>query len=198
METLRIGGRRYSDPDIISLCKQSGELIDPRSTIVHMARSLTTKANGFSGLPADPLERLKIIASLSRIKILPMAMDQVRTEKRDAAIYPTASGWTVLYNPNRLRTRIIFTIAHEICHTFFPNSTNGARFRTITNPRSREANELELLCHVGASELVMRTNFKREPMGDMVCPQSRRWPPTSVRLSRPLCIDLRLLIPVLL
>ena len=155
METLRIGGRRYSDPDIISLCRQSGELIDPRSTIVHLARSLTAKANGFSGLPADPLERLKIIASLSRIKILPMDMDQLRSEKRDAAIYPTASGWTVLYNPHRLATRIIFTIAHEICHTFFPNSTNGARFRTITNPGSREANELELLCHLGASELVM-------------------------------------------
>ena len=158
METLRIGGRRYSDPDIISLCRQSGELIDPRSTIVHMARSLTAKANGFSGLPADPLERLKIIASLSRIKILPMDMDQLRSEKRDAAIYPTASGWTVLYNPHRLATRIIFTIAHEICHTFFPNSTNGARFRMIKNPRSREANELELLCHLGASELVMPLN----------------------------------------
>ncbi len=166
METLRIGGRRYSDPDIISLCRQSGELIDPRSTIVNMARSLTEKADGFSGLPADPLERLKIIASLNRIKILPMDMDQVRREERDAALYPTASGWTVLFNPNRLRTRIIFTIAHEIVHTFFPNSTNGARFRSITNPSSREANELELLCHLGASELVMPLNeFQRRATG---------------------------------
>jgi Zn-dependent peptidase ImmA (M78 family) len=167
METLRIGGRRYSDPDIISLCRQSGELIDPRSTIVNMARALTEKANGFSGLPADPLERLKIIASLSRMKILPMDMDQVRREKRDAALYPTANGgWTVLYNPNRLKSRIIFTIGHEIVHTFFPNSTHGARFRTITNPRSREANELELLCHLGASELVMPlSEFQRQASG---------------------------------
>lgn len=166
METLRIGGRRYSDPDIISLCRQSGELIDPRSTIVNMARSLTENANGFSGLPNDPLERLKIIASLNRIKIQPMDMDHLRKEKRDAALYPTASGWTVLYNPNRLRTRIVFTIAHEIVHTFFPNSTNGARFRSITNPASREANELELLCHLGASELVMpRDEFQRQAHG---------------------------------
>ena len=167
METLRIGGRRYSDPDIISLCRQSGELIDPRSTIVNMARALTEKVNGFSGLPTDPLERLKIIASLSRMKILPMDMDQVRREKRDAALYPTANGgWTVLYNPNRPKARIIFTIGHEIVHTFFPNSTNGARFRTITNPGSREANELELLCHLGASELVMPLNeFQRQASG---------------------------------
>src|SRR5260370_24138861 len=143
METLRIGGRRYSDPDIISLCRQSGELIDPRSTIVNMARALTEKASGFSGLPSDPLERLKIIGSLSRMKILPMDMDRVRSEKRDAALYPTGKGgWTVLYNPNRPKSHIIFTIGHEIIHTFFPNSTSGARFRTITNPGSREANEL--------------------------------------------------------
>ena len=167
METLRIGGRRYSDPDIISLCRQSGELIDPRSTIVNMARALTERANGFSGLPSDPLERLKIIASLSGIKILPMDMDQVRAGKSDAALYPTANGcWTVLYNPNRPKARIIFTIGHEIVHTFFPNSTNGARFRTITNPGSREANELELLCHLGASELVIPLGeFQRQAGG---------------------------------
>ena len=167
METLRIGGRRYSDPDIISLCRQSGELIDPRSTIVNMARALTEKVNGFPGLPADPLERLKIIASMSRMKVQPMDMDEVRKEKRDAALYPTANGgWTVLYNPNRPKARIIFTIGHEIIHTFFPNSTNGARFRTITNPGSREANELELLCHLGASELVMPLKeFQRQASG---------------------------------
>src|SRR5208282_2739582 len=137
METLRIGGRRYSDPDIISLCRQSGELIDPRWKIVNMARSLIEKANGFPGLPDDPLTRLKIIASLNRIKVMPMDMDQVRRERRDAALYQTTSGWTVLYNPNRLNTRIVFTIAHEIVHTFFPNSRSGARFRSITNPASR-------------------------------------------------------------
>lgn len=166
METLRIGGRRYSDPDIISLCRQSGELIDPRSTIVTMARQLTERVNGFSGLPTDPLERLKIIASLNRIKILPMDMAQVRREKREAALYPTETGWTVLYNPDSLRTRIVFTIAHEIIHTFFPNSRSGARFRSIVNPSSREANELELLCHLGASELVMPMDeFQQQARG---------------------------------
>lgn len=155
METLRIGGRRYSDPDIISLSRQSGGLIDPRWKVVNMARALVEKAKSFSGLPHDPLARLKIIASLSRIKIIPMVVDQVRREKRDAVLYPTDSGWTVLYNPNCLKSRIVFTIGHEIIHTFFPNSRSGARFRSMTSPGSREGNELELLCHLGASELVM-------------------------------------------
>ena len=93
METLRIGGRRYSDPDIISLCRQSGELIDPRSTIVNMARALTEKAYGFSGLPSDPLERLKIIASLSRMKIQPMDMDQVRKRKERCGALSDCQRW---------------------------------------------------------------------------------------------------------
>ena len=155
METLRIGGRRYSDPDIISLSRQSGGLIDPRWTVVNMSRSLVEKARTFSGLPSDALERLKIIASLSGIKVVPMAPEQLHRERRDAVLYPTESGWTVLYNPTCLRSRIVFTIGHEIVHTFFPNSRSGARFRSMTSPGSRESNELELLCHLGASELVM-------------------------------------------
>jgi Zn-dependent peptidase ImmA (M78 family) len=166
METLSIGGRRYSDPDIISLIRQSGGLIDPRWKVVNMARALIEESRTFSGLPNDPLERLKIIASLKGIKIKPMVMDQVRQEKRDAALYPTDSGWIVLYNPNCPEYRIVFTIGHEIIHTFFPNSRNGARFRSMTNPGSREGNELELLCHLGASELVMPIDeFRRQANG---------------------------------
>ena len=166
METLRIGGRRYSDPDIISLSKQSGGLIDPRWKVVNMARALIEEAKTFSGLPSDPLERLKIIASLKRIKIKAMVMNQIRREKRDAVLYPTDSGWTVLYNPTCQKSRIVFTIGHEIIHTFFPNSRSGARFRSMTSPGSKESNELELLCHLGASELVMPIDeFQREANG---------------------------------
>jgi Zn-dependent peptidase ImmA (M78 family) len=72
----------------------------------------------------------------------------------------------VLYNPNCLKSRIVFTIGHEIIHTFFPNSRNGARFRSLTSPGSRESNELELLCHLGASELVMPIEeFQRQTSG---------------------------------
>jgi hypothetical protein len=155
METLRIRGRRYSDPDVISLYEQTGGLIDPRSAVVNMARSLVRRVNEFPGVPRDPLERLKIIASLAGIKIQPMDMDRQQREKRDAALFPTPSGLKVLYNPNRPRSRVIFTIAHEVAHTFFPSSMSGARFRSITRPDSREANELERLCDLGAAELVM-------------------------------------------
>ncbi len=50
METLSIGGRRYSDPDIISLIRQSGGLIDPRWKVVNMARALIEETRTFSDL----------------------------------------------------------------------------------------------------------------------------------------------------
>jgi hypothetical protein len=73
----------------------------------------------------------------------------------------------ILYNPNRPKARIVFTVAHEITHTLFPNSISGARFRSITNPDSREANELERLCDLGAAELVMPLDeFQRQVSGE--------------------------------
>ena len=49
----------------------------------------------------------------------------------------------------------MFSIGHEITHTFFPNGVTGARFRNICESSSKEANELERLCDLGASELLM-------------------------------------------
>lgn len=165
MERLRIGRRRYSDPDIISLARESGELIDPRFTITSKARTLLQKLDEFAGIPNDPIERLKVLASLKGIKIQPMDIDHQRSYKRDAAVFPTNSGWRILYNPNRPNSRIAFTLAHEIVHTLFPHSASGARFRSITSPDSREANELERLCDLGAAELVMPLDEFRRCVG---------------------------------
>jgi len=167
METVRIGGRRYSDPDIISLAKQTGELICPRFTIKTHARLLLAELDQHFGLPKDPLARLKILASLNRIKIKPMDIESQRREQRDAVLYPVESGWLILFNPGRPRGRILFTLAHEIIHTLFPNSSSGARFRSITNPESREANELERLCDLGAAELVLPLeDFQKQANGN--------------------------------
>jgi len=155
MEIVRIGGRRYSDPDIISLARQTGELICPRFTIKMMAKLLLEELSSFSGLPRAPFERLTILASLKGIKLKPMDVERQHNEKRDAVLYPLQSGRMILYNPNRPKSRVLFTLAHEIIHTLFPNSTGGVRFRSMTNPDSREASELERLCDLGAAELVL-------------------------------------------
>jgi Zn-dependent peptidase ImmA (M78 family) len=159
METVRVGGRRYSDPDVISLIRATGELIDPRSAVLSQARQLNEEYRSYEGRPSDPFKRLKIIASLRGLTISRMSVGQRSSEVRDAALIPGGAnrGVTgqIFYNPLRPPGRVAFSIAHEIAHTFFPNTTTGARFRDITAPDSREANELERLCDLAASELLM-------------------------------------------
>jgi Zn-dependent peptidase ImmA (M78 family) len=157
METVRVGGRRYSDPDVLSLIKATGSLVDPRSSVLTQARKCLQTLNKFHDIPKDPIERLTILASICGIaEVVPMNIEQRRGEKRDAILVPNVSGGrSIIYNPAAPRSRVAFSIAHEIIHTFFPNSINGARFRNICASESREANELERLCDLGASELLM-------------------------------------------
>jgi len=161
METIRVGGRRYSDPDVLSLIKATGSLVDPRSSVLTQARKRLQTLSKFHDIPKDPIERLTILASTCGIaEVVPMNIEQRKGDKRDALLVPNVSGGrSIIYNPTAPRTRVAFSIAHEIIHTFFPNSINGARFRNICASESKEANELERLCDLGASELLM-------PLGD--------------------------------
>jgi Zn-dependent peptidase ImmA (M78 family) len=155
METVRVGGRKYTDPDVISLIKATGSLVDPRSSVLSQARNLLAKLSSFDEVPADAIKRLTILASIMGITVEPMDIDRQRKEKRDAILLTTGSKRIILYNPNRPTSRVAFSIAHEISHAFFPNSFTGARFRSICQSNSKEANELERLCDLGASELLM-------------------------------------------
>jgi len=163
METLRVAGRTYRDPDVISLIRQTGGLVDPRSSVITQARRLVGTYQQFDGNVPDPVERIKIIASLVGIKVIEMDIEQQRGEKRDAVLVNTPAGKVVLYNPRRPQSRVAFSIAHEIVHTFFPSSTRGARFRHLVAEGSREARELEGLCDLGAAEIVLPVvEFQRE------------------------------------
>ncbi|HEV1993684.1 MAG TPA: ImmA/IrrE family metallo-endopeptidase [Candidatus Acidoferrum sp.] len=88
-----------------------------------------------------------------------MNIEQRRAEPRDAVLIPNGnvrrSKGQIFYNPSRSPGRVVFSIAHEISHTFFPRTLTGARFRDLTASDSREANELERLCDLAASELLM-------------------------------------------
>jgi|GraSoi2013_100cm_1033763.scaffolds.fasta_scaffold34075_3 hypothetical protein len=171
METIRVGGRKYSDPDVISLIRATGGLVDPRSAVINQARKLNQEYRSYEGGPSDPFKRLEIIASLGGLTISQMNIEQQgKSERRDAVLIPSGRGHggrgQIFYNPLRPRGRVAFSIAHEISHTFFPNTMTGARFRDITAPDSREANELERLCDLAASEILMPIEeFQREVHG---------------------------------
>src|SRR6266404_5893199 len=160
METIRVGGRKYSDPDVISLIRATGGLVDPRSAVINRARKLNQEYRSYEGGPSDPFKRLEIIASLGGLTISQMNIEQQgKSERRDAVLIPSGRGHggrgQIFYNPQRPQGRVAFSIAHEIGHTFFPNTMTGARFRDICGSDSREANELERLCDLAASELLM-------------------------------------------
>src|SRR5438105_4255717 len=157
METVTVGRRRYTDPDVISLIRAAGHLIDPRSAVLHQARKLNEEYRALGGDGAHSFERLKILASLRGLEIAEMDRKYSVREQRDAVLVPTSDGkrGQILYNASRPSGRVAFSVAHEIGHTFFPNSPSGARFRTMCDPDSREANELERLCDLAASELLM-------------------------------------------
>ncbi len=159
METVRVGGRRYSDPDVVALVRATGGLIDPRSAVVTQARKLNQLFRSFDSPNVTPLERLEILASCVDLELVSMSPEQCNEESRDAVLILNGIGTgkkgQILYNPQRPPGRIAFSVGHEIGHTFFPATTGGARFREMCESESREANELERLCDLAASELLM-------------------------------------------
>lgn len=166
MQSIKVGGRRYTDPDVVSLVRAAGQLVDPRSVVINLARGLNNDYKALGGDGRDPLERLAILASLRGAEVAEMDGQLSRREKRDAVLVNlTAKKRQILFNPSRPSGRVAFSIAHEIAHTFFPNSVRGARFRTMCQPDSREANELERLCDLAASELLMPLHEFREVVG---------------------------------
>jgi hypothetical protein len=105
METIRVGGRRYSDPDVLSLIKATGCLVDPRSSVLTQARKHLHSLKRFDAIPTDPIERLTILASMCGIgEVIPMNLEQRRGEKRDAVLVPDISGGrSIIYNPTAVR-----------------------------------------------------------------------------------------------
>ena len=74
----------------------------------------------------------------------------------DARLVPlTHERAQIEYNPNQPRSRIRFSIAHELAHTFFPNYLEAVRNRSPRSAFTTHEWELEMLCNIGAAELLM-------------------------------------------
>lgn len=168
MDRVTIDGRSYSDPDVLSLIRSQGGSVDPRREVIRKARALNARLRSFDAIE-DPRERLRILGSLAGVTINPMVAGVGPDKNREALIYQDRDGRRFsFYDPTLNEGRVNFSIAHEIAHTFFPNSGNGARFRNLHAEDSKEANELERLCDLGASELLMpQEEFLDATRGEM-------------------------------
>lgn|GEM_PF-4367430 len=86
----------------------------------------------------------------------------------DGALIPLGDnfhdGFQMALRPDLPSTRIRFTVAHELCHTFFYEEVPEIKF---TNHPCDEGEER--LCNVGAAELLMpETDVKRQAKGKAV------------------------------
>jgi O-acetyl-ADP-ribose deacetylase (regulator of RNase III) len=120
---------------------------DPVVAITEHARATVMKAldMGWTGPPFDPIA----LAELLRIPVRP------RDDVADARTVPSGSGVTIEFNPNRPPTRLRYSVAHEIAHTFFPDCAERVRHRLARDERTRDTWELETLCNIAAAELLM-------------------------------------------
>jgi hypothetical protein len=125
----------------------------PEAAMRDYARRLVTQyAECFGGVEI-PLD-MDVLASLRDIR--KSELPPVQSE--DAELVPDGRGGVEYrVNPDRPETRRRFSVAHEICHTFFPDfetkvwCRSDAKYRLRSDPADR----IEMLCDIGASELLM-------------------------------------------
>lgn len=133
---------RWNSSSVAKLARDA----DPISEIESRARALVLKAMdmGWSGPPFDPIK----LASLLGFQI--SATDEVR----DARLTSTKNGPLIEFNPNRPHSRVKFSVAHEIAHTFFPDYSQKIRHRSADHGHADD-HEVEMLCNIGAAEILM-------------------------------------------
>jgi O-acetyl-ADP-ribose deacetylase (regulator of RNase III) len=114
--------------------------------MVRKVRSVVLEARdaGWSGPPFNPVA----LARQLGIRV------EASAAVPDARTVVDERGPRIEYNPQQRRTRARFSIAHEIVHTFFPDVGDAVRNRG-GDARVRDDWQLELLCNLGASEIVM-------------------------------------------
>lgn len=113
---------------------------DPVAAMENRARALVLQAldAGWTGPPFDPLA----MAQLLHIETT------ARRDIADTRLVPVSkTAFRIEYNPDRARGRLRFSIAHRIAQTFFPDYVPSAR--------AKDDWQLDVLCNIGAAELLM-------------------------------------------
>ena len=139
--------RQWTNPSVIAFAQGA----DPVTAIQTKARLTVAEASelGWQGPPYDPFE----LAELLKIDVLPN--DSVV----DAGIVPVAEGLRIEFNPNRPHGRVRYSVAHELAHVLFPDCAEMVRNRTPSVELRDDTWEVELLCNIGAAELLMPTGY---------------------------------------
>ena len=121
---------------------------DPIAMMAQRANRLVLDAieQGWKGPPFDTFE----LANLLGISVIPC--ESIR-DARLVAI--PRNRYRIEYNPSQPRVRVLFSVAHEIAHTLFPDCRKRVRNRVARHHMVDDDWQLEMLCNIGAAELLM-------------------------------------------
>lgn len=131
-----------------SVHRFAGHARDPIEKMEAAARQLALSAIdlGWSGPPFDPLKLAELLGYDVE------ARDDV-SEAR--VLYQESGKYKIEFNPNRPPGRLSFSIAHEIAHTLFPDCKQRVRNRGLKTHDEPDDWQIEMLCNVGAAELLI-------------------------------------------
>lgn len=158
---------------------------DPIERAQGVAAELRTLASthGLDGPPVDVVR----LAELAGVELRPSdTLADARTVVVDGRLF-------IEYNPSRPRGRLRFSLAHELAHTTFPDVAEKARYRTRVGAIKELADnddwEVELLCNIVASELLMPDDavgplVNVETDIDFIMETRRRWDVSTEALLR--------------
>lgn len=120
---------------------------DPVEEIRARAQSTVLDAieKGWQGPPYDPSQLAEILG----IQLKP------NPDVFDACTSSRSGHFVIDFNPLRPQARLRFSLAHEIAHTLFPDCAAEIRHRATHEQMSGDAWQLEMLCNVGAAEILM-------------------------------------------
>lgn len=116
------------------------------------ARGVISSYVATFGEPNMPMN-VDVLASMIGIRRSPDAP----VHSNDAELVPDEAGGVMMrVNSDRPETRQRFSVAHEISHTFFPGYSSKKWCRTDGRFRKRSdpSEYLEMLCDIGAAELL--------------------------------------------
>ena len=136
--------RKWKHPSILLFAGSD----NPVTKIISHARTLvlSTLQGARHAAAVDPL-------SLAEAKRIPVVPNEAIADARLVPI--TADRGRIEYNPNRPQTRIRFSVAHELAHTFFADCWQTVRNRQTRSSYGTHEWELEMLCNIAAAELLM-------------------------------------------
>lgn len=157
---------RFVTLEVENFCAENEALgSDPVGIMRARAAALVEEYRGKfdSELPLD----MELLAALRSIKVIREPLE----EGVSGELIPVPDGLLARINASHTPGRQNFSIGHEISHTFFPGykeiayrKEKNVYWTTENAGKAKEANgEVEFLCDVGASDLLMpRAEFLKE------------------------------------